>query len=416
VIRLVSFALTICALVSLARGDEEKNLCNPEEFTISYWAGPPPHFSSPQRYAEVKEANFTLAFPPSWGVTVEDNQRMLDYCQQAGIKAVIRDGRIPYAIGGSAEVKKQLDAVVADYANHPALLGYDIVDEPSPHVFPGLGEVVAYLREKDPKHITFVNLLPVYARDIPGNYIGAGSYEDYVRQYADVVKPFVLCYDNYPFLKTDRMNDFMENLATVRKVSIEKKLPFWNIVLVTQHGDYRVLTEGEMRFQAMQTLAFGARGLLWFTYWDPSGPPNPGEWSNAMIDPKGNRTPHWDMGKRINADVKAIGDALGRCDSVNVFHHGDGATIKPATPSPITPAEGEKARLTIGVFKSRDGGKTLALVTNRDYKQPTKPSLLVQPAEANVERFEPSTKTWSAGGRGTLSVDINEGGGILLRW
>jgi hypothetical protein len=72
----------------------------------------------------------------------------------------------------------------------------------------------------------------------------------------------------------------------VRKIALEKRIPFWNIVLVTQHGGYRNLTEPELRFEAMQTLAFGARGLLWFTYWDPTGPPNPGNWSHAMIDPR----------------------------------------------------------------------------------------------------------------------------------
>ena len=67
-------------------------------------------------------------------------------------------------------------------------------------------------------------------------------------------------------------------------------------------------TEAEKRFEAMQTLAFGARGLLWFTYWMPRGVPEPQSWKHSLILADGSRDPHYDMVKRINADVKAIGD------------------------------------------------------------------------------------------------------------
>src|SRR5204862_7662625 len=141
---------------------DEKSVYNPDEFTISYWAGPPPQFSTSDRYSEIKEAHFTLAFPPSWGVTVADNRKMLDFCQHAGLKSVIHDSRIPLAINGSADAKKAIDQIIADYADHPALLGYFISDEPGAGAFPGLGEVVAYLKEKDPKHPGVININPTY--------------------------------------------------------------------------------------------------------------------------------------------------------------------------------------------------------------------------------------------------------------
>jgi hypothetical protein len=415
-LRSLILASSLCALVSFAHAADEKSAYNPEEFTISYWAGPPPQFSTPDRYKEIKEANFSLAFFPSWGMTVADNRNMLDFCQQVGLKAVIHDGRIPLAINGSADAKKTINQIIADYADHPALLGYFIADEPGAGAFPGLGEVVAYLKEKDPKHPGVININPTYARNFPGA-LGTATYEQYVRQYADKVKPFVISYDHYHFTNSGDRADFFENLETVRKVSLEKKIPFWNIVLVTQHGDYRNLTEPELRFEAMQTLAFGARGLLWFTYWDPTGPPNPGNWSHAMIDPAGKRTPHYDMVKAINADTKAIGDVLGQCESTNIVHHGEGGTIK-MTNSPIVPTAGD-ARLTIGLFKHRDGKKTLAMVANRDYKQPAKTSAIVQPATATVESFDPAKKTWSPvqhDAAGAIPIALPPGGGMLLRW
>jgi len=109
-VRLVLIVLCLCAIAIVAspaaRAADDKSVCNPEEFTISYWSGPPADFNTGERYREVAEANFTLALPADSGMTVADNRKMLDLCKAAGLKAIIYDSRIPLAIGGSAEAKK----------------------------------------------------------------------------------------------------------------------------------------------------------------------------------------------------------------------------------------------------------------------------------------------------------------------
>ena len=114
---------------------------------------------------------------------------------------------------------------------------------------------MAYLKRKDPAHPGYINLLPTYAT---ASALGTETYEEYVRRFAEKVKPFVLSYDHYALTNAGDRADFFPNLETVRAVSLDTNIPFWNIVLVTQHFDYRHLTEAELRFEAMQTLAFGA--------------------------------------------------------------------------------------------------------------------------------------------------------------
>ena len=46
---------------------------------------------------------------------------------------------------------------------HPALYSYFITDEPSAPAFAGLGKLVAYLRQRDPDHLAYINLFPTYA-------------------------------------------------------------------------------------------------------------------------------------------------------------------------------------------------------------------------------------------------------------
>jgi hypothetical protein len=393
-----------------------------QDFVTSYWCNPPARFHTLERYAEIRNANFTVAMGAGGaGLTVEQNRQMLDYCRQLGMKAIVRDGRLPLA-ASSAEQQAAIDAVVKEYADHPALFGYYLVDEPGAGAFDGLGQVVARLREKDPTRVAYINLLPTYARDFPGA-LGTTTYEEHVRAFVAKVKPAVLSYDHYHFTTQGDRADFFENLDTVRRVALEARIPFWNIVLVTQHGGYRNLTEGELRFEAMQTLAYGARGLLWFTYWSPAETDHSLTWAHAMINPDGSRDPHYEQVRAVNAEVLAIAAQLKGARSSAVLLCGDDAPKVPgADPAPENPplALADPAPVNVGVFESSGAAPHhLALLTNRDYKQPTTTRAIVQPVNAPAEQFDPATKTWHAAPireRGVIEITLPPGGGTLLRW
>jgi hypothetical protein len=132
-----------------------------------------------------------------------------------------------------------------------------------------------------------------------------------------------------------------------------------------------------------------------------------------MINRDGSRDPHYDMIKSINADVLAVGAELVKAKSVAVIR--EAKDVNDAAIAPTGPGQ-----FTIGVFERGDG-KHLALVTNRDYKQPIKSQVTVKPATAKVEQFDPRTKSWSAArmpdkGEGDVIVELPAGGGVLLRW
>jgi hypothetical protein len=41
-----------------------------------------------------------------------------------------------------------------------------LTDEPGAGAFPALGKLVAYLRQRDPAHLAYVNLFPSYANEV----------------------------------------------------------------------------------------------------------------------------------------------------------------------------------------------------------------------------------------------------------
>ena len=71
-------------------------------FVISYWCGPPMDQTTVERYKEIVECGFNMAFPaidvlgkPFDKAQEEHNRKYLDVCQQAGIKGLVYDGRNP---------------------------------------------------------------------------------------------------------------------------------------------------------------------------------------------------------------------------------------------------------------------------------------------------------------------------------
>lgn len=393
----------------------------PSEYPISFWCGPPEPFMNAGRYEEMKQAGFTFTTPPcTWGgphgaaATVERNRRMLDLAAASGLTAFIADNRMPHSMQ-EKDAAARLDAIVKDYKDHPALAGYSVADEPLLPAMKGLGEVVAYLREKDPDHPSWINLMPY----VPGPAFGAPSYQDYVDTYLKEVQPFTLSYDHYTFLKDHDRPTFIKNLAIIREASRKRGIPFWNIVLSTEHGPYRNVTEGELRYEAMQTLAYGGKGLIWFTYWEPQD--KSFIWTHSPILADGTRDPHYDMIRRVNWDLRALGSAVLHADSTDVFHAGkipDGG--KPWTeglPVRVTGA----GDLTVGLFRGSHG-KQFAVIANGDYKNPVTTGIAVKTA-GRVQQISPLSRRWAEpdgarteGSEILVPLTLQPGGAAVVRW
>jgi hypothetical protein len=371
-----------------------------DDFPISYWCGPTPEFTTLERYKEIKEAGFTFVMPMCAGTSVEMNRKILEYCQEVGLKAFVADGRMPVGVPDDA-ARKRIDAIVADYASHPAFLGYHLVDEPGSGAYPALAQTVAYLKEKDPKHPAFINLYPNYC---PLNALGTKTYEAYLARYVKEVPTPFFSYDNYfsAVPKPGPRRAWVENLEVARKVSLESRTPFWQIVLVTQHFGYASPTIGDLRYEAFQTLAYGGRGVLWFTYWSPAAADAGPRWRHAMIDVTGKRDAHFDEVRTVNGELRALGRELLRAESVSV-----------------TPLKQGMAEVTLGRFKGTDG-MTLMLVANTDRTGAVE---VAAPVEGEVvEQFDLSGRTWKAAGvekvdaKPTVRLSLPAGGAALVRW
>jgi hypothetical protein len=381
---------------------------DPDVFPISFWCGVPVKFISQERYQEVADAGFTHAMPGLEGgaPTVADNQRTLDYCQAVGIKAFLYDNRMPHGIGHKGEGKDRIDAIVADYASHPAFAGYFIGDEPGAGAFPALAQTFAYLAQVDPDHPAYVNLYPNYC---PPHGLGTATYDEYIQRWLNQVKPAILSYDHYHFHNKYDRPGFFANLEVVRREALKSNVPFWQIAQLINHFDYRMPTEAEKRWEAMQTLAFGGKGFMYFTYWQPGK-----DGGTAIINLDGTRTHQYDEVKRINHDVQAIGKHLLKAKSTSVFEFGQPGDLT-YTGKDVVRFDGP--HITVGLFDG-PGETRYAMFANRDYRNDVTAPVTLNTSGKKLQFLDKRTGEWGdvALVDGKVQLKLAAGDGELYRW
>jgi hypothetical protein len=365
----------------------------PTTFPISYWWGPPSDDMVTERYQQVADAGFTFAMPPGT-LAVDANLRFLDAAGATRLKAFIADERLDQVVQRALTMlddsaKQTLDEVIAAYSGHSALAGYHLRDEPSATLFPSLASLVSYFRDNDPGHACFMNLFPIHAGS---ENFGIATYEDYVGSYINIVKPFAVSYDHYSLL-ADGSDEptFFRNLHVIRDKSIAAGLPFWQIILAIPHWNYRSPTAAEKRFEVMQTMAFGGRAVLYFTYWSPpADDPNYVGWGTGIVNRDGTPSLQYDEVRRINADVRTLGKYLIQAQSTLVFENGslpDGGTPPPPN-APVRLLSA--ADITVGMFWNAP--YRYALLASRDYRHVTSSDAVF--TAQGLQRLDKTSGAW----------------------
>jgi hypothetical protein len=286
----------LCALIAVSvlqsnAEDSATSRFHQDRFAIGFWYDPPADANMEARYAEIAAANFTFALGVFGATSSEAVSRQLALCEKYGLKAVVSMAGLP----------------PDRLPTNAACWGYYLADEPGPGAFPGLREQVDAIRQARPGRFGFINLYPNY---VPRNAIGNKTYPEHVRQFIAAVQPDVLSMDHYPHFTPahDQRQLYCENLDVFRRESLAAGIPFWNFFNVMPYGDHTDPTEAQLRWQIFTSLAYGAKGVMYFCYWTPAGDEFPK--GGAIITRAGTKTRHYEEAKRINGAVKNLGPTL----------------------------------------------------------------------------------------------------------
>jgi len=304
----VSIWVWICLAGGVVLASEESSRLTPEQFAILPWGWTP---GEKDVLETIWDCGFNLA-----GFVGPDH---LDAVSAAGLKCILSDPSIHVSDSAGqmdpAEIEQRVQAVVERIQGHEALFGYYLRDEPGANAYPGLRAFRDALNQADPNAAAYINLFPNYASPAQ---MGVSTYREYVESFVDVVQPAYISYDHYALMEDGSLREgYFQNLEIVRDVALRHGLPFWNIVLSNAHFKYAEPTDAGFRFQLYTTLAYGGRGISYFTYFTPAV----GNYRLGPIDPFGHKTPTWDMLRNVNLQLHRLGPIYITLKNLHVFHH-----------------------------------------------------------------------------------------------
>jgi hypothetical protein len=335
---LIAANFLLAAFVANAGGDRFIQ----KDFVIGLW-------NSPERgdfnkaYKQIAQANFNLVV----GTLGTNASTQLKLCKKYGLQALV-----------SANPTNKLP-------DSRALMGYMIADEPAAGSFPEMAKAIEQVRKLKPGKLGYVNLFPNYA---PAWTFGGPTYDDYLRGFIEVAKPDVLSMDHYPVMRPNRDSrpDYRANLESCRTQSLKAGIPFWNYFASMPLFEHLDPTEAQLRWQIFSSIAYGAKGVLYFCYWTPRGPGFAK--GGAVISAEGVPTRHFDEARRINAELKNWGPTLMKLKNTGAYYIATtNATAIPAT-SGLTNLAGINgdpvANYIVGTFETDDHQRAIVIVND----------------------------------------------------
>jgi hypothetical protein len=274
-------------------------------------------------FKQAADAGFNLLSGPQFYLGGRDftmMNRTLDLAYEFGFKLFVIDHRLK--VSNDSFSKAKADTIInyfknVNLARQQALYGYYFGGEFPVKDSEKVLNWLAYFKNKDSDRLPYYYLLPVIA------FKSRGEYEYYLDTYLNnknvKKRPEVVSYDYYPFKKDGSVrSDYFYNLRIVKNKA--GKRPFWCYILTTQHGNYPDPDAYQLAFSAFCPIAYGSKGLLYFSYETIPGRYG-GDYKDAIIGRNGKPTVKYEIVKNINNYIKnIIGPVVMTSKYIGTYH------------------------------------------------------------------------------------------------
>jgi hypothetical protein len=311
-----------------------------KDFVIAAWCPPDP---TDAQYAVYREAGFNVVMGPRYKLP----DKALELAEKHGLKLLIdtfRPARPPW--GNMPELRR----LHQRYGRHPALAGYLLGDDQG-DLPPELVSTTRFLRENAP------HLFPWICQNVhrPKSLVEAGNPIGNLQIYP------MLRYRGSP--ARAQAYRFCEQLERCRQDYRRHDLIMWPMFNVCG-----VPSDSLVRFQVYASVAYGAQGIWYFTYY--MNPKN--KLGAALQDARDCTTvaqvraalrPAWQVARDVNHRVAAWGPRLVGRTCCGVFYTGK-PDIRALRPAPGQLVEHAGDDLLVGIL-TKPGATPLAMVVDR---------------------------------------------------
>jgi hypothetical protein len=380
-----------------------------------------------ERLKSIKECGFNAScFVPE---TLFDTCRELDlmiYCQPA--RAVNEDGSTNYRrfIGDPDATKEDVLKIM-----RKALEGLPcdvrsvyIEDEPGAGLFPRLKLYSECVHEIMPWAEAYFNLFPNYAVCGAPNLsqLETETYEEYLGNFAETVKPDAISFDNYQVLISNNFNvsggreSYFNNLLQARAVCDKYDIPLQTVCCCSQlRHNQTIPTLGNLALQAYTSLAAGARVISWYLFFAIN------YYLFSPIDDTTGKdavTPSFYLLREVNRRILSLGQELFGMEYKGMYftNTADLSNARPVSECPAIKDFSSDTDCMVGHYIDKNGQDAI-LIANCNPERSTKISVDIG---GEAEMFSTEAQSWIkpmlVNRHGQESpMWLEPGGGILIR-
>ena len=305
------------------------------------------------------------------------------------------------------------------WKDEPTVCGYYLQDEPRSAALDNLAKACQIVREIAPDKDPYVNLFSSSTQLY--NYAPL-SYEAYVEKVMEGNPAPNTGYDQYVFYEDNHVRETLFGCCEVfRKLSLKHNKSWWYCGLSIAHRNYAVPTYEQFSLATWAAIAYGAKGLAWFTYFDS----NRTGWHSAPLNAYGDRTPTWYHLKQVNRAVQSQASVLLKLRNDRTYHFG--STVPES--SERVPGPDEDSLIVgvlnsnhwlVGEFTHEETGDRYLIVVNKDmthsnefvpvWREGKKPAqvlvrlMQLNPSEIPFNRTPNDTNIFEPGGAAVLHL------------
>lgn len=314
-----------------AEPDDEYDVMGLNVLPVGIYVTPDDAHREQKYFDYMSEAGINFVNGFRWYEDTDDEiMDCLDFSQAAGLRFLVNDKVVLDNIQEYFTTKNPLlieesMSQIQKYAGHPAYGGQFFIDEPYRGQLEDLSE---YTKTYD----------SIFGKFWSINHFGANvdnlgcTYEQFIDDYFELTDAAMYSFDTYPLLEFDEndpsahgeMDGFFYGLDLIRSKTLEKGKPFWAYVQTLGIGANGVLTKRtpdreDIRWNVFINLAFGAKGIQYFTYFTPANGTE--TFTEGMIGLDGEKTERYDYIKEVNFEFQKYGEILLHCDAEGIIYN-----------------------------------------------------------------------------------------------
>lgn len=279
---------------------------------VAWWLTPDKNYPKDQKIKGIKDCGFNTILYYDEGRPGADS--VCKMAAEAGLDVIL----------GSRRLKSdKAQSYVRSLSANKNIIGWYLKDEPLFKDLPALKAEYDHLSRYSAGKPIYINLIGCKAGKYTGPCATIGEYLDTIET---LFHPQIWSFDYYPISIENgkikvQYNQFFKSLDAFREKSRQTGRPFWSFCETVEYKRPEVerpaATIPFLRFEAFSALAFGAKGIVYWSYELTHS--KKGQFISALIDSTGRKAPAWNSVRQVNREIKAFSDIFSHTDIKRIY-------------------------------------------------------------------------------------------------